>query len=236
MSINKETFVSRKSVSVQDFFVELFRRWYICVVIIAVCLGIAFTYANIVLTPRYDSRARLYIVNKTTETINSSDVSVSTFLANDFAEIIVDRVILTDVAADLGNKYTVSQLSSFLSVEIPVGTRIIQVTARTPDPETSKQVVDSVCRISEQKMVEVMGLDRVTIISEGSLPKFPSVPNTSRIMMLGFIASLFLSTFTIYVFIITDNKISSSKDVEKYLGINVLATIPFNQSKQKIKS
>ena len=236
MSINKESFFSHKNITVQDFFAELFRRWYLCAIIILTCLAVALVYAKVLSTPMYDSKARLYIVNKTVDNISSSDLAVSTYLVNDFAEIIMDKVILNDVAADLNNKFTVNQLSSFLSVEIPLSTRIIQVTARTTDPETSKQVVDSVCRISEQKLVEVMGLDRVTVISEGSLPKAPSVPNTRRIISVGLIISLFLSTLAVYLFIVTDNKIASSIDIEKYLGINVLATIPYNASKSKTKS
>lgn len=234
MSTNKDSsFIAQKNVTLQDFLIEFARRWFVYVAIILAGIIISFSYAKFFVTPLYDSSARLYIINKASQTINSSDFSISTYLTNDFSEIITDKAVLEKVEKDLNNKFSLKQLKAFVSVEVPESTRIIQVTARTPDPKDSKAIVDSICKVSEQSLVEIMGLDRVTIISEGSLPNTPSVPDTSNIVLIGFIFALFVSTAVAYIFTITDNKISSSKDVEKYLGINVLATIPYNPNKQQ---
>lgn len=234
MSTNKDlSFIAQKSVSLQDFLIEFARRWFLYVAIILAGVIVSFSYAKFLITPLYDSTARLYIINKASQTINSSDFSISTYLTNDFSEIITDRAVLTKVESDLNNKFTVQQLKSYITVDVPESTRIIQVTARTPKPEDSKAIVNSVCKVSKEALVEIMGLDRVTVISEGVLPNTPSVPHTSNIVLIGFVFASFISIIVAYLFTITDNKISSSKDVEKYLGINVLATIPYNPNKQQ---
>jgi len=235
MTSNKNSFSTQKNINVLDFLYELARRWYLCLAVIIACLFISLVYTKVLVTPMYDSTARLYIVNKSSENISTSDFSISTYLANDFSEIIVDKVVLKDVAKELNNKYTVAELKNALSVEIPQSTRIIQVTARTENAKKSKEIVDALCTVSEEALVDIMGLDRVTVVSEGSLAINPSIPNTRRNLFLGFVFSLAICVLLVYLIIITDNKVSSAKDIEKYLGINVLATIPYNQGKQKAR-
>ncbi len=225
--------IIKKNISLAEFFFECVKRWFIIATITLVCLVIAVFYSFFVVTPMYDSSAKLYIINKQSEIINSSDFSISTYLTSDFAEIIVDNVVLDEVADELGGKYTTRQIKSFLTVETPDNTRIIEILVRSPDAKDSKKIADSICSISENKLVDIMGLDRVQVIRKGTLANNPSVPNTGRNMFLGIMMGLSASLLIVLILFITDNKISSANDVEKYLELNVIATIPYNQSKQK---
>ncbi len=223
----------KKNINLAEFFFECSKRWYIIVTVTFLCFIITFLYSSFFATPMYDSTAKLYIINKQSENINSSDFSISTYLTSDFADIIVDNVVLDEVADELDNKYSTSQIRSFLSIDTPDNTRIIEILVRSPNAEDSKQIADSICNISESTLVEIMGLDRVQIIRKGTLARKPSVPNTGNNVFLGIMMGFVISLFIVLFVYITDNKISSAKDVEKYLELNVLATIPYNQNKQK---
>ena len=183
----------------------------------------------------YKSTAKLYIINKASEQVTSSDISISTYLTKDFAEILGDEVVLSEVSEDLKGKYSVSALKSFIEIEATENTRIIEVNVLSPNAKDSKKIADSICRISEEKLAEIMGLDRVKVIRNGSLPKNPSSPNTSSDAFKGIILGCLIAGATAFAIMILDNRISSSEDIEKILGLNVLATIPYNETKLKKK-
>ena len=136
---------------------------------------------------------------------------------------------------DLKGKYSVSTLKSFLKIEATENTRIIEINVLSPNAKDSKKIADSVCSIAEEKLVDIMGLDRVRVIRNGSVAKSPSSPNVTADAIKGFIVGFALAVATAFVILFTDNKISSEEDVEKILGLNVLTSIPFNQSKIRSK-
>lgn len=232
MSDNINYSFMQKNINLRDFALEFVRRRYIVAAIVAICLLISFIYSTLIATPLYASRAKLYVVNKQSQNITSSDMSVSTYLARDFAEIIVDDIVLDKVSEALDGKYTTNQLKSILEIEIPESTRIISVTAFSPNAEDSKRIVDSICTVSQNTLVEIMDLDKIEILSEGKISKNPSTPVISNNLFTGLITGILISVSVVFIIYSLDNKISSSNDVEKYLGITVLATIPYNSSKK----
>ncbi len=226
---------NKKTVDFTELIILAIKRWFIIAPILAISLIISFIYSSLIATPMYDSTAKLYVVNKETQVVNSVDFSISTYLTNDFTEIIGDMVVLEEVANDLGNKYDVNTLKGFIQVSQPENTRIIEIKVRSPKAEDSKKIADSICRISQDKLVDVMGFDRINIIRNGSLEKTPSSPNTLLNLIYAFAFGVIVSAIIILAIYLTDNKISTSKDIEKYLNLNVLASIPYNQGKQKPK-
>jgi capsular polysaccharide biosynthesis protein len=228
-------FENKKTVNFAELMLLAIKRWFIIVPIMVVCLVLSFIYSTLIATPMFDSTAKLYVVNKETQVVNSVDFSISTYLTNDFTEIIGDMVVLEEVANDLGNKYDIDTLKGFITVSQPENTRIIEITVRSPKAEDSKQIADSICRISQDKLVDVMGFDRINIIRNGSLEKFPSSPSTVLNLIYAFIFGAIVSAIIVLTIYLTDNKISTKQDVEKYLNLSVLASIPYNQSKQKPK-
>ena len=211
------------------------RYWHILIPIVLICFIIAIIYSSFIVTPMYKSTAKLYIINKASEQVTSSDISISTYLTKDFAAILGDEVVLSEVAEDLKGKYSVSTLKSFLKIEATENTRIIEINVLSPNAKDSKKIADSVCSIAEEKLVDIMGLDRVRVIRNGSVAKSPSSPNVTADAIKGFIVGFALAVATAFVILFTDNKISSEVDVEKILGLNVLTSIPFNQSKIRSK-
>ncbi len=222
----------QKSISLKDFLFEFLKWRYFVAVVMALCLLTSIIYTTAIATPLYSSRAKLYVVNKQAQTLTSSDISVSTYLAYDFATIIADDIVIDKVAKELNGKYSTAQIKSFLHIEIPESTRIISVSALTPDAKDSKKIVDSICTVAQNTLVEIMDLDKIEILSEGKVASNPSSPVLTNNILLGLGVGIAISLILILGSYYLDNKISSSKDVEKYLGLTVLATIPYNNSKK----
>lgn len=230
MSNNNANNTTQKTITLNGLFTTALRHWRILVSLIVVCFVLTVIYSAFIVTPMYTSTAKLYIINKVSSSnqITSTDFNISTYLTNDFKEILSDEVILSEVAEELNNKYSCGTLQSFLAIKAPESTRIIEIKVTSPNAKDSKKIADSICRISEEKLPEILGLDRVKIIRNGSLAKNPTSPNVSADAFKGLIAGIILATALAFLIMLTDNKITSSDDVEKILGISVLTTIPYN--------
>ena len=226
----------QKNVTISDLIFESLRRWYFIVSAVVVALLITVIYTLNFMTPMYTSHAKILVLSKQTgNQLTSTDFSISTYLSNDFAEIIIDNPVLEPTSEDLNGKYSVNSLKGIVSVNKPENTRIIEISASTPVPEDSKAIVDSVCENAKETLVELMDLDSIEILTKGNTPTSPSSPNLSYNLVIAFLVAFLISELAIAINFIYNNKISSPEDIQKYLGLNVLATIPYNHSKNKGK-
>lgn len=222
----------QKNINFKNLATEFIRRRYLVGIIVVVCFVAAFIYSVFIATPIYTSNAKLYVVNKQAQNLTSSDMSVSSYLTYDFAEIIKNDVILDKVSKSLDGKYSASQLRGLIDIDIPQSTRIISITVKSPNPEDSKKIADSICVTAQSTLVEIMDLDKIEILNQGKVSKRQTSPILSNDLLLGLGCGLAISIVTVFLIYSLDNKISSSKDVEQYLGLTVLATIPYNTSKK----
>ncbi len=236
MSEKNTTIFSQKNFSLADLLLASVKRWYIIVAVITVSVIATAIYTVSFVTPKYTSSAKLIILSRQTdEYFTSADFSISTHISNDFAEIIADTPVLELVAKDLNNKYSVGYLKSIVSINKPENTRLIEISVSTPDAKESKRIVDSICENAKEKLVEIMKLDSVEIIKRGEVAKTPSSPNLSNNMLFAAIIAFLITEIVIAVNFMFNSKVSSVEDVEKYLGLNVLAIIPYNPAKGKAK-
>ena len=233
MSYNNDNLPIQKYIDFKYFLSTLLHRWYLILSVTTVCAIVSIIYSCIIATPLYDSTAKIYIMNKTTTKIASADIAISTYLTKDYEELIIDRAVLGEVAEQLDNKYSYSFLKSAVTLQNPEDTRFINITVRTSDPAVSKQIVDKICLVAQNKIVNLIGVDQVTIISEGDLASTPATPNNKDNLIKSILIGIIISCGIIFVIYILDDKINGPEDVKKYLDISVLGVIPYNSNRAK---
>lgn len=138
-------------------------KWKLFICLAALFIAAAYVYSSFLVTPLYDSTGKIYIMNKNSDGISTADISVSTYLTRDYENLIADSAVLSEVSAELGKKYLVGELKRAVSVKNPDGTRFIEITVRTASANDSKVIVDTVCTVAQKKIIELLGVDRVTI-------------------------------------------------------------------------
>ena len=104
-----------------------------------------------------------------------------------------------------------------ITTETPTDTRIMSISVTDDDPKEAKQIADTLRKAVSVQITEIMNADSVNTVEEGNLPTSPSSPNVKKNMMLG--ALIF----------ILDDTVKTPDDVEKYLGLNVLTSIPIQE-------
>lgn len=226
----------QKRLGVIEFIRLALMRWYIYVAVTVIFAIVTFVYSSAFITPLYQSTAKLYITSKDSNSTEANQFSISTILVKDFEEMVRDKIVLEGVVDELNNQYSMGQINSFITVNNPENTRIIEVTVRCPNPQNAKKIADSVCRISQEKLVDVMGLDRIKIMGEGDLPQGPCSPNVMRNVFMAVIFAVALVTGIVLISFFADNTVSDEKDIERYLGITALGSIPYNPKAKQSRS
>lgn len=224
---------STNSIDIKELLFTALKKWYLLFIILAVFIVGSLVYSYLIVTPLYDSTGKIYIMRKDSETVSTGDLSVSSYLTSDYENLIADRAVLDEVSQLLDNEYTFSQLKRVLTIENPEDTRFIEITARTDSAEDSKKIVDAVCKVSQEKIIDLLGIDRVTIVRNGNIPKTAAVPNVTRNLLSSFVLGILLFIAVILMIYFFNDKITNPTDVKKYLEISVLGDIPNNSAKAK---
>lgn len=215
-------------IDLRDLFAIILRRmWIIAVIGIGMALG-AYMLSKYVITPKYQSTTKVYVMNKLNENsgLTYSDLQSSTQLTKDFMTLVTSRPVIEQVNTQLELAMTYKQIVNMISVENPDNTRILEITVEYTDPFMAKEIADAVRTASADHIKNVMDIDQVNVVEEANKPEEKSYPNTLKNTILGGIIGAILTTIIICVIFVLDDTIKTPDDVEKYLGLSVLSSIP----------
>ena len=75
-----------------------------------------------------------------------------------------------------------------------------------------------------------MDIEAVNVVDYANLPESPKSPNSIKNMIIGGLLGFVLAIGIIVIIYILDDTIKTPDDVEKYLGLSVLGSIPYDEN------
>ncbi|MDR1262118.1 MAG: polysaccharide export protein [Oscillospiraceae bacterium] len=208
---------------------ELFYRlmeniWYIvgAAVAAAVLVGI---YSFFIAHPIYESTAKIYVITKDSA-LNLQDLQIGSQLTNDYQELFKVREVNEEVILRLGLPYTVDELGERITLSNPANTRILYIAARSEDPIEAMNIANSFSEIVRQTVKERFKSEEPTVLSEAQQSLIPISPNKTRNTLVGAVVGAFLAIGVIFLLFVMDDKLKSSDDLAKYIGLPTLAVMP----------
>ena len=181
------------------------------------CTAGSLVYSLFVVTPRYDSTAKISV---------SSSKGESTLLEKDYKEIVLDDELLAEAAEKSDSGYTAKQLKNKVSVEVPKNTKVVSITVRDKDPQVASELADSVRELAVTKIKEMTKSEDVSTLEDAEVPRVPSFPNIPLYALLATAIGFVLSLISAVVFELLDDRIKSPEDVEKGMDVVLLGVIP----------
>lgn len=223
-------------IDIRELFLVLLGKLWIVIlagIICALCAGLV---SKLVIKPIYTSGTKIYVTNRQDKEITTySDLQTGTQLTKDYNILILSRPVIEQVIADLGLNITNQQLVSSITVNTPTDTRIIEIEVQNTDPYIAKQLADTIAEVSAERMVSIMEMEKASIVEAGNLPINQSSPNILINTFMGGLGGIFIAAFMILLVSIMDDSIKSMEEIEKYLGLTTLSTIPFEDNTLQTK-
>lgn len=218
-------------IDLMELFHVLLRRWYL--ILICGFLGAAatFGYTKIRIVPQYEASSMIYI-------LEASDInlSLSKQLTVDFATLAKSRPVVEKVIDELELNATYEQLVSTITIANPSDTSILKISVRNPDPELACEISNAMSDATAERVASVMMTDKPSKVEDAVVPQYPISPNVKKNVMMGGMFGIVVMAGILVVMYLLDDRIKSEEDIERYLGLTTLASIPISRGEKKHKN
>ena len=230
--MNQEIQDDEVTIDLMELFSALWAKKTIIILSAVFMALVAFVGTKMFVTPKYTSVTKLFVMAKNDDTSASAtytDLQTGSMLTKDYMELVKSRPVLEKTISKLKLDVTPEELAGMITTETPTDTRIMSISVTDDDPKEAKQIADTLRKAVSVQITEIMSADSVNTVEEGNLPTSPSSPNVKKNMMLGALLGLVISMGFIVLISILDDTVKTPDDVEKYLGLNVLTSIPIKE-------
>lgn len=215
-------------IDLKDLFFELIGEWKKIAVSTVLAAVIMYVISAFIMVPQYQSTSKLYLLKE--DVISSlTDIQIGTNLAKDYMEVIDGRPILDQVIENLDLEMTYGELHAMLTFNNPASSRIIEITVTHPDPQMAKAIADEMADVAAEFIKVKMAQDKPSVLQYGYVATGQVSPNTMTNTILGALIGAFLAIAIIVITYLMNDTIMTPDDMEKKVGINVLASLPFDE-------
>ena len=217
-------------------------RWYLLIILAVIGGGLGYAYGMFRVAPKYSSQARMMVVSKSSSSSAASsleaivsDLRAGSLVTDDYIELIKAPEVLKQTIEDLDLDLTYKQLLNMIAVSNPDNTHIIQISVTSVDAQRAADIANTHAKNSAEFISEVMEVNEPYIFTKAEVSNTRTNAGNSRYAEIGLVIGLIIAIIIAAARDVTDERFHDESDVEKYLGITVLASVP-HRSKVKGKA
>lgn len=194
------------------------------VALIGACVAAAYT--QFLMTPIYSSTSSMLVLSKETTLTSLADLQLGASLTSDYTVLITSTPVLEQVIENLNLDMTTEQLKDTVTINNPTDTRILEITVDNADSTLAKDIVDEIANVSSSYIGDKMEVIPPKIIEVGKIATVRTSPSVKKNTALGFLLGFVACAAVVVIFAVMDDTIKTEEDIEKYLGVSVLAKVP----------
>lgn len=214
-----------------ELFYALRHRWWAILLALVIGAGAAGVYTKKLIAPHYQSTSMVYVLSKETTLASLADLQIGSQLTKDYSVIIKSRPVLQEVIDKQNLDLTTDELGAMITIDNPKDTRILSITVEDIEPMRAKAIVDEVTKSASNYIGDIMEMVPPKVIEDGVVAVKPSSPSVKKNAAVGGLGLAVLVCGLICLKTVLDDTIKSEEDIEKYLGLSVLAVIPDTEKK-----
>lgn len=218
---------------------KLLKNWLIIVLCCVIGVSAAFIYSEFFATRMYQSSVKMSVRESDwSQGITNSGVEVAGQMIENCFVVLEDDVMFEKVAKTVNQEmetdYSARQIKSWVSYSRVGESVFFKVTVRTPDPELSAVICNSVVALAPGMIVEYVANIPVIPVDDAKINYNPVSPNTSKNVVLGFLVALVLVCGIIFLFVYFDKTVSDEEKLKERYDLSILGIVPdVNASSKK---
>ena len=208
------------------------RLWIIVLAVLIAAVGSGL-FTHYLIQPLYSSTSKLYILTSSTSITSLADIQIGTSLTVDYIQLVQSRPVVDQVIENLNLNRTYEELLAQMDFSNPSNSRILVITAKDPDPVLAKDIVDEFANVSKERISAIMKTEEPTVVEYGYMEDRPVSPSLKKNTAIGGLLGAVLAMGIIAVMYLVDDTVKTAEDVEKYLGLNTLTSVPLQEGEKK---
>ncbi|AEB75385.1 YveK family protein [Clostridium botulinum] len=219
------------TLDLRDFFFILRKRAKLIVAITLIATILSGIISFFVIKPTYEATLSVFIGKNENEqsqkvSYDNSDVMMYQKLVKTYATIAKTNDVLEKVIEKLKLDTTTKKLDKMIEVTPQQDTQIMDIKVQNKDPEKARKIAETLTPIFIEKSKVTIPNGNVQILDKVQVPEKPIKPHKILNVAIAFFLGLMVSVGLVFMLEYMDNTIKTQDDIEKYLEIPVLGTIP----------
>lgn len=191
------------------------------------------------ITPKYGTDTQL-VVQSNQETLTNanlqSDLTGNVMMVNTYKDLIKSDVVLDQVSLQLakenGIQYTSNELNKMISVTQSQNSQMFSIRVISINAKEAMEIANKTAMIFKEKAVEILKVDKVSIISPAKLKTTPVSPNKKLNLLIGAVIGLILGVMIVFLLEFLDKTVKDTKFIENELELPILGEISVLSNKE----
>ena len=127
---------------------------------------------------------------------------------------------------------TYQQLLGKLTVDTSTDSRIVTIIVSDEDPYTASEMANAIRDMAAEHIQSVMDIEAVNVVDSANIPSEKASPSLAKNGVIGGLLGVIIA---MAIVIIIYDTIKVEEDVERYLGLSVLGSIPYSEKESRSK-
>ena len=242
--LEQQQIVEEEGMTLQELFkiVWINRILIILITLWVGVLGVVYTY--VIVTPTYTAKTSLIVQvdSDNSGTSEQSAISIAQNLMATYKEFVISNLVLESVIEDvegLPEEQTLSGLQNSISITSQSSVLIIYISVENESPELAAEIANtlvenSIAIANDDEIGYVLLQDKLKVLDPADVETIPSSPNKMLNIVISVLLGGIISLAFVFIKELFNNKFQSASEMEKHLGIKVIAAVPGTIKERKL--
>lgn len=203
-------------------------KWIIGAAMVGMLIAGVFT--RFFVTPVYEATSKLYVQESPDKVVDLSAINLSTQLAADYVQVFNNWHVHEGVINSLKLPYSYREIQRMLTINIPDGTRIIEITVTSTDPEEAYDIAMAYAKVAPAFIEAKMETMRPNVFEEARVPSRPASPNMMLNVFIGTFLGAAVAIAIIFIQFVSDDRVRNAEMLQKRLGLATLGMMPLQDN------
>lgn len=160
-----------------------------------------------------------------------NDLLLNQKLVSTYGELVKTRIVADEVIKNLNLDMSYKEFREKVNVNLVRDTEIIKLEVMDTNPVLAAEIANETAQVFMENVKDIMMVENVQVIDEAQVPDIPIKPRPSLNMVIAGVLGLMVSIFLVFLLEYLDSTIKTPDDIERYLNLPVIGTIPMVEEK-----
>lgn len=219
-----------EEIDLRELFFILRKRIAIILLLVIFSVAASGIVSYFVLDKQYQASTTIIVGSSNAyydnKELQLSDITMYQKLLKTFSEIAKSRMVSEKVIKDLSLSISPDALQKKIAVTSVGDTQMMTIKVTDLDPQIAASIANKLANIFKSEVAQLMKVQNVEIIDPAVVPASPIKPRPTLNMAIAFVLALMIGVGLAFLLEYLDHTVKTPDDVEKFLELPVLGTIP----------
>ncbi len=202
------------------------------IIIVLISLILGYIYTMYFVNPVYTATSTAILANNTETSdgqnggVTQSEVTLNNSLLSTYRGIATSDSVVNTVISNLGLNISAGELKNQISVTSATNTQIIQISVENADASLAARIANELRQVFTERVAEIYDMENIKPLDDAQVPTAPSNINHVKDLLIFLAGGIVVAIIYVVLANLLDNTVKNSNDIEKAIGINVIAEIP----------